>query len=169
MRKLNIPRTITRESLKANSLLEEKPKAQGGNSCKFHHQHEAELRAAGCTQGCRSLQCCSTAARARGAHLSEEDGQHVLPLEADGQVHQGVAHVEGGRAVQQPHLVRRQLPGNVPSGRLVGFHCSQITFHNSWGQRNNTQPVSDTRQPFWNKPPHLTAHLQLLCYTPNRR
>lgn len=110
MRKLNILSTITTESLKANSLIEERSAAQGSDSCIFYHRHKSKLHTV-----VQFQKCCSLPARAWGAHLSEEDGQHVLPLEADGQVHQGVAHVEGRRAVQQPHLVRRQLPGDVPS------------------------------------------------------
>lgn len=47
-------------------------------------------------------------------HLREQDGEHVLPLEADGQVHQRVANVKGRRAVQQAHLICGELPGDVP-------------------------------------------------------
>lgn len=48
-------------------------------------------------------------------YLCEQDGQHILPLEADGQMDQGEAHVESRGPVEEVHLVGSELPGDVPT------------------------------------------------------
>lgn len=70
--------------------------------------------------------------RATVPHLSEQDGQHVLPLEADGQVHQSEAHVERRGPVEELHLVRGELPSDVAARRLVGLHRGQVPLHHTF-------------------------------------
>lgn len=65
------------------------------------------------------------------AYLCEQDGQHVLPLEADGQMDQGEAYIKRRRAVEELHLVSSELPGDIPAGRLVGFYCRQVSLHHA--------------------------------------
>lgn len=79
-------------------------------------------------------QACGTL---RSPHLGEQDGQHVLPLEADGQVHQSEAGVKGGRSVEQPYLVCGELPRNVSPRRLVGLHCRQVPLHHAWQAKDS--------------------------------
>lgn len=68
------------------------------------------------------------------ACLGEQDGEHVLPLEADGQVDQREAHVEGRGPAEELHLVGGELPGDVPAGRLVGFDGGQVSLHHACGR-----------------------------------
>lgn len=65
------------------------------------------------------------------AYLCEQDGEHVLPLEADGQMDQSEAFVKRRGPVEELHLVGGELPGDVPAGRLVGFDCSQVSLHHT--------------------------------------
>lgn len=50
------------------------------------------------------------------AYLCKQDGQHVLPLEADGEVDQGEAYIKRRGPVEERHLVSSELPGNVTTG-----------------------------------------------------
>lgn len=73
------------------------------------------------------------------AYLCKQDGQHVLSLEADCQMHQGEAHIKRRGPAEELHLVGSELPGNVPARRLVGFYCRQVSLHHSCspGRREN--------------------------------
>ena len=64
-------------------------------------------------------------------YLCEQDGEHVLPLEADGQMHQREAHIKGRGAVEELHLVCSELPGDVSARRLVGFYRCQVSLHHA--------------------------------------
>lgn len=50
------------------------------------------------------------------SYLCEQDGEHVLPLEADGQVDQREAHIKRRGPVKELHLVSSELPGDVATG-----------------------------------------------------
>lgn len=78
--------------------------------------------------------------------LGEQHGQHVLPLEADGQVHQGEAHVERRGAVEELHLVRRELPGDVAARGLVGLHRRQVALHHTCTARTRAKRKEGKRE-----------------------
>lgn len=63
-------------------------------------------------------------AAAHVTHLREQDGEHVLSLEADRQVHERVPHVKSRGTIQQAYFICGKLAGNVSSWRLVSFHSS---------------------------------------------
>ncbi|KAG7228045.1 hypothetical protein INR49_005667 [Caranx melampygus] len=44
---------------------------------------------------------------------------------------QGEAHIKCRGPVEELHLVSCELPGDVTSGRLVGFHCRQVPLHDA--------------------------------------
>lgn len=47
---------------------------------------------------------------------------------------QGVAHAKRRGPVEELHLVSSELPGDVPTRRLVGFYCCHVSFHHTCSQ-----------------------------------
>lgn len=74
-----------------------------------------------------------------GTYLREQNGQNVLPLKPNGEMHQSEAHIERGRPVQELHLVCSQLSSDVSPGRFIGFHCRQVALDHTWKTQKEKQ------------------------------
>lgn len=75
---------------------------------------------------------------------------------ADGRFSSRTSSAVSCRAMSPPDDLQASTAAKSPSTTPEG----RGTMHSSF---------QTAREPFWNKPPQLTAHLQLLCYRPNRR
>lgn len=78
------------------------------------------------------------------SYLCEKNGQHVLPLKADGQMDQGVTCIKRRGPVKKLHLVGSELPGDVPSRGLVCFYCRQVSFHHACSPEEEEEGRSET-------------------------
>jgi len=92
-------------------------------------------------------------ARPRARDLGQQHGQHLFAMKTNGQVDQGVAHIEGRVAVEGGYLGAGQRAGGIASAGEVRLHGAVVVFHDA---QAGVQPL----------PVHLASDLTLPALLP---